>query len=430
MFGINEKIVIGYDLSQEYVQISYCSVQDPVPETVALTPGTEQYNIPACLFKRSEVNQWFFGKEAIAYSAVEEGTMMQHLLEHALIGETMQIGEELIDPVALLALFVKRSFSLIATTIKLKQVVKIIFTVPELSPRAIQVLEKMCALLEFGDGICGFQGREESIYAYLIHQQKELWQYEVSVFDFSTDILNCYQFSVNRHTTPTVAFVNKMGSTQLNANDAEKDAALLQVILDVTKHRIVSCAYLIGDGFNGGWCRESLKELCRNRRAFKGNNLYSRGACYAAWEKIASTNKQNSIIFLGKDKLKANVGMDVLREGKESYIALLNGGENWYDSRKECDFLLADSNSFCIRITPLDGRNARMVEISLPGLLPRREKTTRLHLSIFMGSEQTVQIKVTDMGFGEIFPSSGQTFEQEISLYDDKEVDIKADTEI
>ena len=58
MFGLGEAVVIGYDLSNEYAQISYMSKSDDMARTLSLTKDSEDYNIPACLFKRGEVNQW------------------------------------------------------------------------------------------------------------------------------------------------------------------------------------------------------------------------------------------------------------------------------------------------------------------------------------------------------------------------------------
>ena len=133
-------------------------------------------------------------------------------------------------------------------------------------------------------------------------------------------------------------------------------------------------------------------------------------------ERLNKTEYLPERIFLGKDKLKANIGMNVIRKQESSYLALLNGGENWYDSKKECDVILHNGNSFSIMITPLDGRNVKTVEVVLQGLPAREERTSRLHLQVLMETEDILRISVTDMGFGEIVPSSGQVFTQQITL--------------
>ena len=62
------KIMVGYDLGKFVSQISYCLPDGSGAETVASVAGTEQYNIPTVLCKRSKVNQWFYGKEALRHA--------------------------------------------------------------------------------------------------------------------------------------------------------------------------------------------------------------------------------------------------------------------------------------------------------------------------------------------------------------------------
>ena len=414
MFGFGERFVVGYDLSTEYAQISYMGMQDAMPETVTLAEGREDYNIPACLFKRMEVNQWFFGREAKNYSSVEEGTMVENLLEHALVGDKLRIGEDEFDHVALLALFIKRSMTLLKSVPK-EKIAAIMFTVPDLTKRAIEVLEAVAEVLGLDDTKIFFVGRQESIFYYVIHQQKELWKQDVLVYDFSERNLKGYHFSVNRNSRPQVSVVDET-IHPIVASDDNKDSEFSEVIKIDTKDSVVSGAFLIGNGFEDEWCHDSLKELCRGRRVFKGNNLYSKGACYAARERLIDSDMNQSLIFLGKDKLKANIGMNLLRGSEESYYAILDGGESWYDAKKEFDIILDKDNTFEILITPLDGKNVRSIEIVLDGLTEREAKTTRLHLKVFMESDDRLRVCATDMGFGEFYPTTYQLFTRQIEL--------------
>lgn len=418
MFGVNDKLVIGYDLSNEYAQISFSHQNEETLQMVSLIEGAEQYNIPACLFKRNGINQWFFGKDAEAYSNVEEGFMITNLLEQALIGEEVSVEETYFDPIALLTLFVKRSLSLVGDGTLKGKIAGIMFSVPNLNGRTIAVLNQLASLLDLKETPIYFQGREESIYHFQIHQAKELWKQDVMVYDFTLHNMKSYHFFQNKHTKPVVVFVEAVTHEEaVQSETATLDMVFKGIIDRTTQGKEISSAYLIGDGFAGDWCKESLRILCHNRRVFRGNNLYSKGACYSMQERLRTEREPAERIFLGKDKLKANVGMNVVRKQVASYLALLNGGENWYDSKKECDIILPLGNAFSIMITPLDGRNVKTVEVELQGLPMREEKTTRLHLTVSMEAENIVRIQVKDMGFGEIIPSTGQIFTQEITLY-------------
>ena len=272
MILANDKMIIGYDLSYDYAQISYCRQNGEVPETFALVNGTRQYNIPVCLFKRREVNQWFLGKEAVAFSKQKEGTLLTGLLQAALEQEEIYIGEEAFESIALLALFIKRSLYLPGKECKLDKVAGIMFTVPILSEKMIGLLQRLIVLLNLPNCKIYFQGREESIYYYMIHQPKELWNEDVLLFDSSHEALKSYRFMKNSNTKPMVAFVEETDHGQLTGEDEEKDGQFLQIVQQSASD-ISNCVFLLGEGFSGDWCQESLRLLCHNRRVFKGNDL-------------------------------------------------------------------------------------------------------------------------------------------------------------
>ena len=414
MILANDKMIIGYDLSYDYAQISYCRQNGEVPETFALVNGTRQYNIPVCLFKRREVNQWFLGKEAVAFSKQKEGTLLTGLLQAALEQEEIYIGEEAFESIALLALFIKRSLYLPGKECKLDKVAGIMFTVPILSEKMIGLLQRLIVLLNLPNCKIYFQGREESIYYYMIHQPKELWNEDVLLFDSSHEALKSYRFMKNSNTKPMVAFVEETDHGQLTGEDEEKDGQFLQIVQQSASD-ISNCVFLLGEGFSGDWCQESLRLLCHKRRVFKGNDLYSKGACYSVQERL-DDQKSQTMIFLGKDKLKTNVGMEVSRQGEDSYLAILDGGENWYECQKQWDVILREGNMIRLKLTPLNGRNVRYVEMVLDGLPERERNNTRLRMEAVMLNEKILQIQIKDMGFGEFVPASNLCFSQQIDL--------------
>ena len=75
----SKKVAVGYDLGRTFAQISYCGLEETEPETVSAVAGTEQYNIPVVLCKRSGVGQWYYGKEAIKFAKEENGILVEDL---------------------------------------------------------------------------------------------------------------------------------------------------------------------------------------------------------------------------------------------------------------------------------------------------------------------------------------------------------------
>jgi len=409
-----DKMIIGYDLSYRYAQISYCRINADAPQTYAPADKSKQFNIPLCLFKRNGLNQWFLGREALAAKEQEEGQFLDNLFVQALQQEEVALGEESFETIALLALFIKRSLYLPGKECRLEKVAGIMFTIPVLTEKTVELMQQLIALLNLPECKIAFQSREESIYQYMIRQPKELWREDVLLYDSNGEDVTAYRFKRNQNTRPVVAFVEEKELGRLYGDDEQKDGQFLEMVRE-SAGISDACAFLLGEGFHGEWSQDSLRLLCNNRRVFKGNDLYSKGACFGMQEKFAD-KKQVQMIFLSKDKLRTNVGMQVMRASQESYLAILDGGENWYDCHKEWDVILTQGNELVFCLTPLDGRNVRNVEVVLDELPKRRDKMTRLHLHAAMKSSTMMEVEITDMGFGDFAPAADLRFVQQIDL--------------
>lgn len=424
----SDKMVIGYDLGNKVSQISYCCLGNDEPETLSVTAGTKQFNIPTVLCKRKEVGQWFYGKEAFKCAESGEGILVDNILEAARKGEPVYVEETEYDPIALLTLFVKRSFALLSIVAGWDNVTAVMFTCDNLDGRMIDILTQMAAGLGLKNAKVSFQSNRESFYYYMIYQAQELWNHQVLLCDYTESYLKIFCMECNRRTTPKVVYIEckeypffiieDLPQDEYARKNAmtEKDRRFLDIVTDYCEGRIISSVYLIGDGFKEEWMSDSIKYLCKGRRVFGGNNLYSKGACLGMKEKLCESDIGKKHVFLGEDKLKANIGMNVVRRGVDSYFALLDAGQNWFDAAKECDFILEKDSSFEIRVTPLNGRDATVVEIMLDGLAERPEKTCKIHMDIYLKDVSTVVLRMEDMGFGEFFPSTGRSWVEEFKL--------------
>lgn len=409
-----DKMIIGYDLSYRYAQISYCGISADTPQTYAPADKARQFNIPLSLFKRSAANQWFLGREANAAAQQEEGFFLDDLLTQALEQEEIAVGEESFETIALLALFIKRSLYLPGKECRLEKVAGIMFTLPVITEKTVALMQQLIVLLNLPECRIVFQGREESIYHYIIRQPKEIWRENVLIYDSNVETLTAYRFKLNKYTRPVVAFVEGKTLGRLYGDDEQKDGIFTEMVKESAESADAS-VFLLGDGFHGDWTQDSLRLLCHNRRVFKGNDLYSKGACFGMQEMLAD-KKQTQMIFLSADKLHTNVGMQVQRGREESYLAILDGGVNWYDAHKEWDVILSQGNELVFRLTPLDGRNVRNVEVVLDELPKRRDKMTRLHMEARMKSSTMMELEITDMGFGDFAPATNMRFVQQIDL--------------
>lgn len=406
----------GYDLTDAYAQISYCLPGEPCPKTISLQADQEQYLIPALLGRYTDQDLWVYGPKAQAAAAAGEVFLVDGLLTKAAHQEMVEVGGQNYSSVALLSLFLKRTMSLLAPIVRPERLQALVFSVPEVSVPILSAVTDAVGMLGLKNASLFLIGRAESFFYYNICQPEELWKQDVLLCDFSGTFLHTLLFTANRKTSPVACFVEEADWKEVAAGREDLDQCFLETMKALIGDRNVSCVYLIGEGFLGEWYQESLRFLCQERRVFLGNNLYSKGACYAARQRMTPGSVSEGYVFLGKDMLKANISLYAEKRGQDSCQPLLDAGTNWYDAKAEIDFLLEEENRFSLRITPLNGGEIRDVEIALTGLPQRPVRTTRIHLQIDMADLTTLRLNMEDFGFGEFFPATHQFWEKTISI--------------
>ena len=414
------KYIIGYELGKKHVQISYLKIGDKEPETFSTVAGQEQYNIPFALY-----NLWYIGKEALAKHEEMGGILLADLLENAYRQETTEVNLETYDSAALLALFVKRSLSYLSFVAPVEKQAAIMFTVETLNQKTVEVLREMVEYLQMPQVLIQFMGKEESFFYYNLHTDPSLWANRVYMYVMQENKLQSYQLYLNRQTKPVVTLIEKKEYEEFPMYENEeptgeekevRDQIFLEYVTEDMEEKIVSTVYLIGDGFFGEWYQKSVRFLCGKRRVFLGNNLYSKGACFALLDKMEPTELSVSYVYLGTDKVKANVGMELIRQGAPSYLAILDGGSSWYDCKKEWDMVLEDENQIIFKITPLNKKNIRQEKIVLKGLPCGKNHLSRIHIEAYMENGSEMKVKIWDKGFGEFYSSTGQYWEEIITL--------------
>lgn len=441
------RYVVGYDLNDSLTQISYFELNNDSPETLISDGENERLGIPTLLCKRRKVNQWSFGTEAERLIRNEGEAEVSKIFSMATAGKSLTIEDESFEGLDLLILFIRKSLNLLSVYVSVEQIESFIFTVPSLDRNVISVLERVSAALPVPREKILFQSYSESIYHYMIHQQQELWETESAVFDHDGKNMTCYYMRMNHRTTPIVGMIDEfvfdgvkvpdMSALSFDEPDeddenvskayreakeaadeevAGMDEAMQELMHDFLMTRPVRSVYLLGDGFTGEWCRNTIRFLCMGRRVFQGRNMYSKGACHYGMDRLKPTELNEKYIFLGKDKLQFNLGMNVNRRNREEYIALADGGENWFDISTVVEFLLLRGSRVELTVTPLDGKEIRSISVGLDGIPNRPEKTTRLKMRVRFSSGNKVRIQIEDMGFGEIFPSSGMKWEKEVEI--------------
>lgn len=410
-----DRYIIGYDLNEQYAQVSYMRIDSNSPETVSSVLGEEEFNIPVAVCRQG--GRFLVGKEA-----VESGEHLTcDLYEKAKAGETVFVDGEEYAASDLLLLFIQKSLYITPLMTTPEKIAGITITLRDADVSMIGLLKNLPELIRVSQDKLIIVSYEEAFHYYMAFQPGELQNHNVLLCDGTSKKLITYRLERNKFSNPPVVMVDKKLHPEIDFNstaisDTQLDDRFLSLSKSLCDSRVYSGVYLIGEGFYGDWCKESIKFLCRGRRVFKGNNLFSKGACLAGRERVLSSGIDNKVKYLGNTNVKAEIGLKVLRMGVVNNIPLIEPSEQWFEVENSTEVLLRENPELEIYLKFMGNNAEKTALFKLDNLPLTGGRMTRVEVSVSMPNESKVAIKVRDLGFGEIFTSTGLEWIEEMEL--------------
>lgn len=382
-------IAVGFDLGRDYSQITFCSRSSAEPITVMQTgaDGRKSSLIPTPEGLFAKVEQ----KDA-----------------HA---------------VELLCDYFRQCFDLMKTAGR-PEGMTVMVTMHEMKGVWADAIKN--ALRRMGIPSAGIflQGHLESFYTYAMNQKKELLMYHIALLEYDRDSITAWHLWLERRTKPVLARTEKCFRLFLDRKARKgrgdedwgklRDGLLHKNLEKMFENVPFSCVYLVGKEFDNGWMDKSLRFLCRKRHVFQGENLYTRGACYAAMEENGA-NRLKGVLYAGEDMVSHNVGMWMEIRGEGGYYPLVNAGVNWYMAEHTCEFLLKGENDIILYSRSIKGEEMEHT-LSLNELPERPKRATRIRLTVRFTAKNRCRVLAEDLGLGELYPSSQKKWEATIKL--------------
>ena len=411
--------IIGYDLNEKYCQISFYSEEAQEPQTMETT--LDNYQIPLVIGKKE--GHWVIGNDAKRLDVIRQGNATGDLYRRVLKQEKIELGDETYEAIWLLSKFVEISLK------RFEDIEQIVFTVPRLTVDIGRILKGIGRRAGLKKNSIYVQDYKESFCNYMLYQPKELWQYEAALFHCDRHEVKAYMLRKLRtgfgKGKDTFVTVDEVASAQmqelaavypvLNVDRAkDADVCFKQFIQGVFAKKLVSSVFLVGEGFENNWYPQSLKVLCNGRRAFLGNNLYSKGACYTAYRR--SLPDVDGPIYLDETKMMEQICLKLRSQGMDKWQPIVCWGTRWYESDTQFEILLENTDDIEIHIESLVGAEMKVERVSLAGLPKRNAYSTRLQVKTLFSDEKTCKISFKDVGFGEFFPATDFCVEKEIHL--------------
>jgi hypothetical protein len=416
------KVIVGYDLCDDFTQISCYSYKtgEPLPIGSSEVEGSDN-KIPTVLCVRTDTKQWLYGEDAISCAENGAGVLVEQILDKVRRNEMVEVMETQFLAVTLLEKFFRKSLVLIRNHFPTDPITKLVVTVSDAEPEFVGHIYE--ALFQLGlEKDRAFVISHAGAYLYYaLSQDRALWSNDVGLFDFNKDGLNYYQVQINRRVKPMIAGLAKTDLTkelnpQVLLSKEINCAYLFENIANTVLHRqLVTTLYFTGEGFEGSWSEEVIKKLCVGRRGFVGQNLFTLGACYAAKE-LSGDTKLQDVLLLNDDMVTTSVAIRVYLDTKYIDLPLMEAGQIWYEVEKGIEVIPEGEPTLELTLKSIMSKDAVRQVLRLEKWTGKMDRTTRLRIDFSCESKDQAVIKVTDLGFGELFQSTGKEMIYKIQI--------------
>ncbi len=417
----SKKLIVGYDLGEDYSQISCFSYKSMEPVPISTGEKDELKRIPTVLCLKADTKQWLYGDEARSCAASDEGILIEHLLNRLISGERSELYGQSFDGITLLEKYFRKTLMLIKQYFPTEPVTRLVVTVREAQPALTEGIYAALSLLGLERDRVSILSHAGAYLYYALNQERSLWMNDAGLFEFSEEGLFYYRIRLNRRMKPIIAGLEKTDYSHMLHYSMLKDKEnnvpyLFENITGTALYKqLVTTLYFTGKGFEGGWAEQTIKGLCNGRRAFMGQNLFVSGACYAAKE-FAGDRTLGDFILLDDDMLAGSVGLKVYCDTRYQEIGLAEAGENWHEINKSIEVIPEGEPELELILKSMLGRETVREKIHLTKLPQRPNRMTRLEINFTCRDRSTGVITVNDLGFGGFYPETGKVMEFTVEI--------------
>ncbi len=403
-----EPISLGIDLGKEFAQISYYHGKMKEPETISVLAGKEDYAIPAVLCKLKGENRWLYGEEAQKMALKGRGVLLTDLLQNALDGNSQEVEGDVYTALQLLLIFIRKIWNGCVQELGNAKVMSCTISVEETTGAMVDLMDEMAEFLPIERNRIYLQSHDESFYYYALFQnQREKGSAKPALLlEENGGTLICIRLDYGGSVAKVSRKKRKITAYGqfISTNEAEKDHRFCNLLKEELEGHPASLIYLIGSFFEGDWMKESLQYACRGRRVFLGANLYSKGCAFGAYAK--EKHWQEPYLYLGEDRLQKEIGLRLEKE----LFPLTKVGQLWYEADCKTELVLEETYALEFEIKDVDGDINSQPTLVLEGLPKKKAFVTAVELELFFEAPGECQIQVRELGFGDITPSSENTW--------------------
>lgn len=408
-------LILGVDICDDYTQLSIFDTEACEAQAIGLGEE-EKFLIPTMVCKKKGENTWLIGEEAYRTALFGEGSMVDKLVKLVSREGTATIEGIMYTAKEMLRTYLEQILDIPRTRHKVREISSLVYTIREADPKVMDTLVEISEQMGISRECVHILNHAEAFLFYVLSQKPDIWANQVCAYELFDHGLHYYEFSVVRGRRPQVVEVNheileegfSLEILETPSGERLADRILSTCAARMMSKKVISTVFLTGKGFeNPQWPEEFLRFVCNKRRVFGGQNLFSKGAAFVAFDCLQQTTAY-PYICICEGRTRSQVSMNVQYEGRMRQLVIACAGSNWYETKASVTFVLDGTDSIDFLVTPVGSSVPAKYSVPLDDFPKRPAKATKVDVIVAFTGERAMTVRVFDKGFGELFPSSGK----------------------
>lgn len=405
-----EKKILGIDFSDNGILLSFYSDE-------------RKWYYPSAICHKSGSTEWLVGRAAYETILSGDGIITDKLLSFLEKRKTTTLHGKKYSAIELVSNFFRTIINEIC--IDEPQPDEVVICVPEINMIIINSLTECLNYLGVDNQHVHIISRSEAFIYYSMSQSQDFHNNNVALFSLEDNSLNYYEMKIQRKQKSTLVYADKAlldESFNIEITNTEAGAKLADKILlscadRLFKNKIFSAVILTGKGFQTiEWAPEFTKSICRRRKVFVDEEIFSRGAGFKGAD-MASEKPIFQFTPICDGRVDCSIYININKKNRTISYPIINIGDPWFSIDRKIRIIPTTKDDIELSVVPIDERMRRTLHIPVKFLSSRPVKSTVVALGIRFNNAHDMTIDIEDLGFGEFYPSTGIKQTQEVTLW-------------
>lgn len=420
-----EKLYLGIELGDSGCGLTWLN---PETNTVqVLSDGEGQSWIPSVLCLNTEDNQWSAGIEAQNSQGKSGCIVLNRLVSLYRSGQSLEVNGECYTAEDMLQEFLNHLLKEAMKRSGVNIIESLVFCMEDVCSSDAEAISRICCRQGVDLESIHVFNRQECFMYYLMNQKREMWSNVSYLFDYGKEGLYCYQLDVLKGLRPISAraYLEKISGAppvELIGKGGEESTAIDRWFSSLVEKKmagkIVSSVILCGEGFlELSWAKQFIKCIYsqKSRKVYQVEAIYGMGAAFAAYH-MADKHRHFPYRCICEGRISATISIFVDEQDNNEQLILVQAGTNCYEARISIDLNLINQSEVNLFVRNMGAQESYKLPLDLSSLVEDQRERTKIRLSIAFPKAETMLVRVEDLGFGEIYPSTGRVIQQSYEI--------------